>query len=161
MAKIIYVNYEFINKNGKERKVRFPMEAESYKAYHDPSVPKEWTDKMMQEEYQEYCDERNYRKHVTSWPLDEDGNEIDFVDESQNMEEILIQKDKEEQQKAMIEKIISQMSPKQREAYRLVMLEGMTQEEARTEMGLEQSAFSKLLQRAKETFEKILSKENF
>lgn len=161
MAKIIYVNYEFINKNGKERKVRFPMDAESYKAYHDPSVPKEWTDRMMLEAYREYCAEQKYRRHVIPWPLDEEGNEVDFVDESPNMEEILIEEDKKEQQKAMIEEILSKMSPKQREAYRLVVLEGMTQGDAAKEMNFKKAAFSRLYKRAKKSFEKILSKNKF
>lgn len=55
---VIYAEIAFVNKKGETKKVRFPMEKESYKAYHHPSVPKEWTDRMMLEEYRAYCKER-------------------------------------------------------------------------------------------------------
>lgn len=55
---VIYAEIAFVNKKGESKKVRFPMEKESYKAYHHPSVPKEWTDRMMLEEYRTYCKER-------------------------------------------------------------------------------------------------------
>lgn len=66
---VIYAEIAFVNKKGETKKVRFPLEKESYKAYHHPSVPKEWTDRMMLEEYRAYCKERNYQRRVMRMPV--------------------------------------------------------------------------------------------
>lgn len=160
-SKNIYVEFTFINKKGIKKTVHFPMDKQSYDAYHDPSVPEEWTNRMMLEEYREYCAEQNYRKKVMPWPVDNHGNEIEFPCEEPTIEERMEEQEERKEKMSIIERILSLMPLKQRIAFALVELEGLSQRQAAKEMKINEASFSKLYRRAKKRFEQILSSKNF
>lgn len=113
---VIYAEIAFVNKKGETKKVRFPMEKESYKAYHHPSVPKEWTDRMMLEEYRSYCKERNYQRRMMRMPVDACGNEIEIEDkENPTPVEYVMLLEEKETRESMMERILSKLTPLQRE----------------------------------------------
>lgn len=158
MAKI-YVIFEFVNKKGKKRRVRFPMEKQSYEIYHSPSVPEEWTQRMMLEDYKEYCSQKRYEKKVCRFPVDEDGNDVDFADpDSTNFVDKI---DEEEKEKILMEKILKQIPPRQREAFCKVHLEGMKSIDAAKSMKILKSSFATNLSIAEKIVEEIVGRKIF
>lgn len=110
----IYVRFVFVNKKGEKKSVRFPMDERSYEAYHDPSVPKEWTNRMMLQEYREYCAERKYRSKCVQIPVRKDGTEMEIPDPSPSIVEIIIQREEEEMRRSAMSLILRERA---REGY--------------------------------------------
>ena len=157
MAKI-YVIFEFVNKNGKKRRVRFPIDKQSYDAYHLPSVPEEWTQRMMLEDYKEYCAKKRYEKKTCRFPVDDDGNEMEFPDdESETPIEVFERKE----ERALILSVLSGMTKMQRKAFVLVYLEGYSQCQASRLMKVEKGNLAKMLRIAEKKFEINLKRKNF
>ena len=157
----IYVRFAFVNKKGEKKSVRFPMDERSYEAYHDPSVPKEWTDMMMLQEYHEYCDERKHRRKFVQIPVGKDGNEIEIPDPSPSIVEVLIQREEAEMRRSAMSSILKKLPPRQREAFILVHQEGMRSIDAARKMGISKSTFSEHLHKAEEAVERIIEKKIF
>lgn len=158
MAKI-YVIFEFVNKQGKKRSVRFPIDKQSYEVYHLPSVPDEWRQMMMLEDYKEYCAQKRYEKRTCRFPVDEDGNDVDFPDPDS-----LCFIDKiadEENKKFVMERILRELPPRQKEAFCKVYLEGMRPSDAAKSMGIMKSTFSTNLSIAEKVIEEIFGKKIF
>lgn len=159
---VIYAEIAFVNKKGETKKVRFPMEKESYKAYHHPSVPKEWTDRMMLEEYRSYCKERNYQRKVMRMPVDSCGNEIEIEDkENPTPVEYVMLLEEKETRESMMERILSKLTPLQREAVEKVCLEGKSIRKAASEAGISSPSMLKRLRKAKRNMEKIIQSGEF
>lgn len=159
---VIYAEIAFVNKKGETKRVRFPMEKESYKAYHHPSVPKEWTDRMMLEEYRAYCKERNYRKRVVPMPVDFHGYEIEIEDkENLTPVEYVMLMEEAERRESMMERILSKLTPLQREAVKKVCLEGKSIRKAASEAGISSPAMLKRLRKAKRNMERIIESGEF
>lgn len=159
---VIYAEIAFVNKKGETKKVRFPMEKESYKAYHHPSVPKEWTDRMMLEEYRAYCKERNYQRKVMRMPVDSCGNEIEIEDkENPTPDEYVMLLEEMETRESMMERILSKLTSLQREAVEKVCLEGKSIRKAASEAGISSPSMLKRLRKAKRNMEKIIRSGEF
>ena len=132
------------------------MDKHSYEVYHDPSVPKEWTDRMMLEEYLEFRRNLKWNEKTMPFPVDDEGNEIDFPDdESQSPIEILERKEKWE----LILSALSGMTRMQRKAFVLVYLEGYSQCQACRLMKVEKGNLAKMLRIAEKKFEINLKKK--
>ena len=159
---VIYAEIAFVNKKGETKKVRFPMEKENYQAYHHPSVPKEWTDRMMLEEYRAYCKERNYRKRVVPMPVDSHGCEIEIEDkENPTPVEYVMLTEEAERRESMMERILSTLTPLQREAVEKVCLGGKSIRKAASEAGISSPAMLKRLGKAKRNMERIIESGEF
>lgn len=157
MAKI-FVTFEFVNKQGKKKRVRFPMDKQSYEAYHAPSVPAEWTQKMMLEDYKEYCAQKRYEKKTCRFPVDEDGNDIDFPDSESTS---IVEKIENKEEENVIVDALKKLSTRQREAFCLVHLEGMRPATAARMMGIKQATISEYLSKAEKTIEEDIGKKIF
>ena len=154
----IMVRFEFVNKEGKKRQVRFPLDRQCYEAFYDSSVSKEWRDRMLLDSYREYCAQKKYERMTCQFPVDDEGNEIEFSDdESQSPIEIYERKEKIE----FIFNALDTMSKMQREAFILVHLKGYSQRKACKKMRIRPPSFAKLLQRAEKIFEIYLKKKEF
>lgn len=154
----IMVKFEFVNKEGKKRRVRFPLDRQCYEVFYNPSVSKEWRDRMLLESYREFCAQKKYERMTCQFPVDEDGIEIEFPDdESQSPIEIFERKERIE----FVFYALDSMSKKQREAFILVHLKGYSQRKASKKMGMCPPGFTKLLQRAEKIFEIYLKKKEF
>ena len=154
----IMVKFEFVNKEGKKRRVRFMMDKHSYEVYHHPSVPREWTDRMMLEEYLEFRRNLKWNEKTMPFPVDDEGNEIEIPDdECQSPIEILERQEKRE----FISNALDTMSKMQREAFVLVYLLGYSKKQASRRMGISFDSLRKMLKRAEKIFEIYLKKEKF
>ena len=152
----IMVKFEFVNKEGKKRRVRFMMDKHSYEVYHHPSVPREWTDRMMLEEYLEFRRNLKWNEKTMPFPVDDEGNEIEIPDdECQSPIEILERQEKRE----FISNALDTMSKMQREAFVLVYLLGYSKKQANRRMGISFDSLRKMLKRAEKIFEIYLKKE--
>lgn len=147
------VEIEIINKKGRRVKVRFPMDKESYKAYHDPSVPQEWTEKMMAEEYWCYKEEKRFKDMTVPFPTDENGNEVEFPDPCKTPDQLFDEAEERRSRMAIIESGLRKMPDRQRQAFVLVHLKGLTKAEAMKVMNLKWGNFSKRLKKAEKKFE--------
>lgn len=162
MANKIFVNFAFTNKKGEKKNVRFPMDKQSYDAYYDPSVPAEWTEKMMLIEYKEYCDEKKHERRMARFPVDDEGREIDIPDpDSMNLAEKIASEIDESHKRSVMLEILMMLPPKQREAFSKVRLQGMKSIDAAKEMGIAKNTFSEHLSRAEKAIEKIIGKKIF
>lgn len=161
MAKLILITFTFTNKKGEEKKVRFPFDEKYYKDLHHPSVSKEIRDAVLLDYYREHCAELKYRRRVSSMPVDEEGREVDIPDESPSVLDRMIEEEEANNQRAVIDSILAQMSAKQREAYKKVHLEGKSNNEAALEMDIKKNTFSELLKRAEAAFEEIVNQKKF
>ena len=134
------------------------MDKHSYEVYHDPSVPKEWTDRMMLEEYLEFRRNLKWNEKTVPFPVDDEGNEIEFPDdECQSPIQILERQEKRE----LIANALDTMSKMQREAFVLVHLLGYSRNQASKKMGMSFDSLRKTLKRAEKIFEIYLKKKNF
>lgn len=162
MATKIFVNFAFTNKKGEKKNVRYPMDKQSYDAYHDPSVPAEWTEKIMLIEYKEFCDEKKCEKRITRFPVNDEGRKIDIPDpDSLNFAEKIASDIDESNKRSVMLEILMMLPPKQREAFSKVRLQGMKSNDAAKEMGIAKNTFSEHLSKAERAIEEIIGKKIF
>ncbi len=147
------VKLEFVNKEGKKRRVRFPIEKQSYEVYHHPSVSQEWRDRMMLESYREFCAQKKFERMTCQFPVDEEGNEVEFPDPSKTPNQLFDEAEERRSRVAFIESGLWKMPDRQRQAFALVHLEGLTKAEAMRAMNLKWGNFSKRLKKAEKKFE--------
>lgn len=150
------VIFSFTNKKGEIKTVFFVMDKNTYDVYHDPTVPKEWTEKMMLDEYREYCQEQKYKRRVIAWPVDKDGKELDIPDKD-NLSplESLIEEEKVKENKNKIKNILKQLTEKQRQVFEKVYIEEKQPMDVAKELGISKSALYERLQSVKDVIKII------
>lgn len=153
IAKIL-VEYSFVNKKGIQKKVKFPMDKKSYEVYQDERISSAWRDKMMQLEYKDYCDERNYKKRFLSLPLNDYYLFEDLRDD--NLEKL-----NKDVQRQYLRFLISKLTSSQRKVIYKIYYEAKKPGEVAKELNITVYAVSMLNKRAILSLKRLNNEKNY
>lgn len=147
------VEYSFVNKKGVRKKVKFPIDKESYEVYQDKRITPTWRDRMMKLEYKDYCDERNYKKRFITLTSSENYLFEDLSDD--NLDKI-----KKDVQRQYLRFLISKLTSSQRKVIDKLYYEEKKQIEAAKELNMTINSVSNIKRRAILALKELNNEEN-
>ena len=153
IAKIL-VEYSFVNKKGIRKKVKFPIDKESYEVYQDKRITPVWRDKMMKLEYKDYCDERNYQKRFIALTSNDNYLFEDTADD--NLEKI-----NKDVQRQYLRFLISKLTSSQRKVIHKLYYEEKKPGDVAKELNITVYAVSMLSKRAILSLKRLNNEKNY
>lgn len=135
---------EIFTKSGEVKTVKLPIDEELYKAIKTLEVDSQRYHFAL--EYYDHIQERKYQRRTSSIDeIDDDDCEVFMqIDSSLNPEEFALENEKNE----IIRNAVNKLNSKQREVVVCIYFKEMSQRETALEMGVQEAAVSKLLDRA-------------
>jgi RNA polymerase sigma-B factor len=135
---------EIFTKSGEVKTVKLPIDEELYKAIRTLEIDSQRYHFAL--EYYDHIQERKYQRRTSSIDeIDDDDCEVFMqIDSSLNPEEFALENEKNE----IIRNAVNKLNSKQREVVVCIYFKEMSQRETALEMGVQEAAVSKLLDRA-------------
>jgi len=135
---------EIFTKSGEVKTVKLPIDEELYKAIKTLDIDSQRYHFAL--EYYDHIQERKYQRRTSSIDeIDDDDCEVFMqIDSSLNPEEFALENEKNE----IIRNAVNKLNSKQREVVICIYFKEMSQRETALEMGVQEAAVSKLLDRA-------------
>lgn len=135
---------EIFTKSGEVKTVKLPIDEELYKAIKTLEIDSQRYHFAL--EYYDHIQERKYQRRTSSIDeIDDDNCEVFMqIDSSLNPEEFALENEKNE----IIRSAVNKLNSKQKEVVVCIYFKEMTQRETALEMGVQEAAVSKLLDRA-------------
>ncbi|MCI2110849.1 MAG: sigma-70 family RNA polymerase sigma factor [Bacilli bacterium] len=135
---------EIFTKSGEVKTVKLPIDEELYKAIKTLEIDSQRYHFAL--EYYDHIQERKYQRRTSSIDeIDDDDCEVFMqIDSSLNPEEFALENEKNE----IIRNAVNKLNSKQREVVVCIYFKEMSQRETALEMGVQEAAVSKLLDRA-------------
>lgn len=150
----VEVRLNFINKNGKEKNVKFYMEKKTYEMLFDKSINEEIRHQYLVDEYHEYERERYYQKKFVSF----DNEMAEALNLIENTSIFAKERYEDENISKDIQAAIKMLSFRQQEIIIKVYFENMKQVEVAKELGVSKEFISKTLSKAIKNLKKLLKK---
>jgi RNA polymerase sigma factor (sigma-70 family) len=143
---------EIFTKSGEVKTVKLPIDEELYNAIKTLEIDSQRYHFAL--EYYDHIQERKYQRRTSSIDeIDDDDCEVFMqIDPSLNPEEFALENEKNE----TIHNAVNKLNSKQREVVICIYFKEMSQRETALEMGVQEAAVSKLLDRALAKLKEIL-----